>query len=126
MLRSLSILMLVICLISCGSNKTPANTTSSTESIAKRKFGIEIADLNDLQKKEGLSHGVLITHVYSFYPANKAGILKGDIIVNLDNKHIFSVKDFDELLQGYQFTYGQITLGISRNNQLKKIKVHLE
>ena len=69
---------------------------------------------------------MVITNVYSFYPANKAGILKGDIILSLDNHTISSLKGFNQTLKSYKYVYGQVTLQIFRNNQIQKIKVYLD
>lgn len=112
----------------CSSTSTTSKTNKKKEQdLAKLKFGIEVADLNDNNSGNSkLSHGVVVEIVYGFYPANKAGIVKGDIIVSLNDKTIFDEAGFKQLLETYKYTYGQVTLGISRNNKIEKIKVYLE
>ena len=118
--------VLFICfLISCASKSI--SSKRKEENLARNKFGIEVVDLDNKSKgQSGLSHGVFITNVYSFYPANKAGVLKGDIIVGLNDQTVFDLKNFNQLLQNYKYTYGQVALRIFRDNKIEKIKVYLE
>lgn len=122
----LGLCLLLLVMGGCGTTTSTVKQGSKTQNIAESKFGFEVAPLGEQQKAQtGLSHGVLITQVYSFYPANKAGILKGDILVNLDKHTILDYETFQKLLNDYRFIYGQVTLGISRNNQIQKINLYL-
>ena len=126
-MQNLLKLSLVLLLVTgCSATATSAKRTTGNENVAINKFGMEVASLGEEQKTQtGLSHGVVVTNVYSTYPANQAGILKGDIIVNLDQHTVLGHDEFVELLKSYRFTYGEVTLAISRNNQIQKIKVYL-
>lgn len=123
----IAIIVLVIQGCATSGSTSKSNLTKKEQDLAKLKFGIEVTDLNDSNKGNSqLSHGVVITNVYSFYPASKAGILKGDILINLNNETIFNLEGFKKLLQSYKYVYGQVTLGISRDSQIQKIKVYLD
>ncbi len=119
-------LLLFLVLASCGTTAPGAKRAATPEHIAKNKFGMEVAALGAEQKSQtGLSHGVLVTNVFAAYPANRAGIVKGDIIVNLDQHTVLDYDEFIRLLNNYRYTYGQVTLAVSRNKQIQKIKVYL-
>ncbi|MDJ0646347.1 MAG: PDZ domain-containing protein [Flavobacteriaceae bacterium] len=123
-MKKLLIFSILLFLITACASTAPK---SKEENLARNKFGMEVAELSAVNKTEsGLSHGIEITNVYSFYPASKAGIVKGDIIISINDQTIFDLEAFKELLQSYKYTYGQVTLGISRNNEIQKIKVYLD
>lgn len=123
-LLKLSLVLLII--TGCSATSTSAKSAAGNENVAINKFGMEVASLGEEQKiQTGLSHGVVVTNVYSTYPANQAGILKGDIIVNLDQHTVLGYDEFNRILKDYRFTYGQVTLAISRNGEIQKIKVYL-
>ena len=87
---------------------------------------MEVANLSDEHKTQtGLSHGVEIISVYSYYPASKAGLDKGDIVVSLNDQNVFDLAGFKAILNKYKYAYGQVTFGIYRGKQIQKIKVHL-
>ena len=116
----------VLLLMACSSTTNPTKRNAKEENIAKDKFGMEAIGLDESTKnKTGLSHGVVVTNVFSFYPASKAGILKGDVIVSFNDQTIFDIDGFKEVLRQYKYSYGQVTLGVSRDNKIQKIKVHL-
>jgi len=122
----LKVTLALMLLIGCSTTAPSVKRATSNENVAINKFGMEVASLGEEQKTQtGLSHGVVVTNVYSTYPANQAGILKGDIIVNLDQHTVLGHDEFVDLLKSYRFTYGEVTLAISRNNQIQKIKVYL-
>ena len=122
----LKLTLALLLLIGCSTTAPSVKRATSNENVAINKFGMEVASLGEEQKiQTGLSHGVVVTNVYSTYPANQAGILKGDIIVNLDKHTVLGYDEFNRILKDYRYTYGQVTLAISRNGEIQKIKVYL-
>ena len=120
-----SLLIIILVLIACGSTST--TTKKKEQDLAKLKFGMEVADLNVANMSDTqLSHGIIVTNVYSFYPASKAGIVKGDLIVGLNDTTIFDHEGFKKLLEKHKYTYGQVTLDVYRDQKIQKIKVYLE
>ncbi len=125
MIKNVFFSFIFLLISSCAANT--AGSKKNEENLAKQKMGMEVVALDtQSDNSSGLSHGVLVNVVYGFYPAQKAGILKGDIIISLDDQTIFDLDGFNTLLQRYKYTYGQVTLGVSRKGQIQKIKVHLE
>ena len=122
----LKLWLLLLLTAACSTAAPSVKRTASNENIAQSKFGMNVAALGEEQRKQtGLSHGVVVTNVFSTYPANRAGILKGDIILNLDQHTVLGYDEFLSILKNYRYTYGQVTLSISRNKQVQKIKVYL-
>ena len=125
MFKPFCIVVIAALFIACGSS--PVTTKKKEQDLAKLKFGMEVSELSELNKGTSqLSHGVIVTLVYSFYPANKAGIVTGDIIVSINDNTVFDMAGFKEQLKGLKYTYGQVSLGVSRDNKIQKIKVYLE
>lgn len=118
-------LLITIIFISCSTSKTTTKQ-NVPEDIAKLKLGIKVATFsNDL-------HGIVIEKVYANYPANKAGLLKGDVIVKLEDHIILNLEHFNELIKNYKYKYGQVFVTISKKNtatqknELKRIPLYLE
>jgi len=80
------------------------------EEIA-RHFGIE--------KK-----GIIIVNITSGGPADKAGVLKYDVIVSIDEKEINSYDDLQEFLQDKKVG-DRIMLEISRNGKPMLLPLNL-
>ena len=114
-------------LICCGvSTNTKSNSDTSSDNMAKQRFGLSVIDLNASHKGQtDLSHGVVVELVYSGLPSNASGILKGDIIVTLDENNVFNVENFNKILNKYKYEYGQVKMGVVRNGQLQKFILYL-
>ncbi|NNC69761.1 MAG: PDZ domain-containing protein [Flavobacteriaceae bacterium] len=125
MAKQLFFLITLFLLASCGSSSTSIG--KNKQDLAKLKFGIEVADLNkDINNDAALSHGIIVTNVYSFYPASKAGIVKGDIIIRFNDTTIFDHEGFKKLLERNKYTYGQVSIDVFRDGKMQEIKVYLE
>ncbi|UCG35178.1 MAG: Do family serine endopeptidase [Candidatus Omnitrophota bacterium] len=64
--------------------------------------GIEVEDVTEVQKKifripEGEGEGVVITYIEEDSPAQRSGLMVGDIITKVENKKIKDKKDFVSL-----------------------------
>ena len=46
--------------------------------------------------------GALVTQIYTSGPADKAGIIAGDVIINIDGKNVISADDLSSILQSDQ------------------------
>jgi serine protease Do len=57
--------------------------------------------IEDLPQKDKERHGVIVRHVVSDSPAERAGILPGDIILKVGSSEINSLNEFQTVLQGF-------------------------
>lgn len=80
-------------------------------------LGVRVADLPDYLKSYlNISYGVLVVEVVKDSPAEKAGIKKDDIILEFDDKPVYSYDDLLDLIM--QTTIGQkVKIKILRKNQ---------
>lgn len=91
-------------------------------------LGVEIADLdNELAEELGLdiTQGVLIAGVEDGSPAQYAGVLPNDVIVEADGKPIKSYPELQELV-GRTKVGDKITLAVNRNGAIQDIAVRLK
>ncbi|MBN2120133.1 MAG: Do family serine endopeptidase [Candidatus Omnitrophica bacterium] len=97
------------------------------EEILYGWLGVSIQDLNeDLKNYFGLSQeeGALIIDVFKDSPASKAGLMEGDLILELEGQRVTKVKDLvDKVTNRDPET--KITLKILRQNKLMDIEVTL-
>lgn len=75
-------------------------SSSSPRRTAENRLAIVITDLTDKQREKlGINkNGVLVQRVKSG-PAAKAGLLKGDVILIINNKEVKDVKHFKSLVE---------------------------
>lgn len=86
-------------------NPSPVSIPVNTEysgGNAPVYIGIEIIPLDDviienLQLKTKI--GIFINNVISGSPADKAGLKRGDVIINYDNREVEGIDDFRELIK---------------------------
>ncbi|MCX7988176.1 MAG: PDZ domain-containing protein [Thermodesulfovibrio sp.] len=79
----------------------------------------------DLKKILFTNYGVIVTNVYEGGPAYKAGIKRGDIIIEVDTLPIKDIKDLQNLMST-KFSGENIQLKIMRNNSKIEINLILE
>ncbi|MBK7008931.1 MAG: PDZ domain-containing protein [Saprospiraceae bacterium] len=79
----------------------------------KVKLGVMISDKNN---------GVLVDEVFKGSSADKAGLEKGDIILKLNEKYIFSDKALFETLAGFK-EGDKIGITVLRNNKEKSMSL---
>lgn len=84
---------------------------------AKPFLGVRVADLPDYLKNYlNINYGVIVVEVIKDSPADKAGIKKDDIILEFDNKPVYSYDDLIDLIM--QTKVGQkVKVKILRRNQ---------
>ena len=78
--------------------KAPATKEEKPKtSLAAQAFGLVVADLSDAQKKElGLKSGVRVEAATD--AAARAGLREGDVILQLANVDVSSVREFDAVI----------------------------
>ena len=89
-------------------------------------LGISGMDV-DLYKKQlgvdlNIEKGVIILDVEENTPANKVGLLRGDIIVNIDDKKIENMSQLKKMLYSYE-KGDKAKISIIRNNEEKKLNI---
>jgi C-terminal processing protease CtpA/Prc len=91
-------------------------------------FGVQVREwmADDAQRKGGAAEeGVIVTAVDPNSPAAAAGIRKGDVIMQVNDKAIINRQDLRQAVQ--QAGAGQdVSLQVLRGNQPKVILAHLE
>ena len=82
--------------------KTIAQKLISDGKITRGYIGVMIANLTTDQKEIYKNkEGALITNVEKDYPASKAGLQRGDLIIKVDNKPIKSANDLKNIIGAY-------------------------
>jgi serine protease Do len=80
-----------------SSAKSPAKEEKPKASTAAQVFGLAVADLTDAQKKElGLKGGVRVEAATD--AAARAGLREGDLILQVGNVEVATVKEFDAVI----------------------------
>ena len=90
----------------------PAHAQSPTKAVTPKavqilggrgsQIGVTIRDIEESDAKTGklaVASGVVIEDVSEDSPAAKAGLKKGDIVVEFDGEHVRSVRQFTRLVQ---------------------------
>lgn len=105
----------------------------SGQKIERPIIGVEMTDISNtyyLYKKgitvpQDVEKGVVITKVNENYPAQKAGLEKGDIILAINDTEIDDSTHFKYIL--YKFKIGEeIKIKYLRNNQVKETTLKLD
>lgn len=95
--------------------------------VQKAFMGAEVAEINSsIAQQLNLENlnGTYISYLQKGSAAEKAGLLKNDILLNLDDKAIESRSDFDEYI-AYKSPGEKIKITYKRNNSLKETYVTL-
>ena len=109
-----------------------ANIIEDGGQIVRPYVGISMLDLseeyylwqNRINIPEGVDNGVAVVSVEKDSPADKAGLLKGDIIVKIGEEETNSIAEFRYEL--YKYTVGdKITLSLYRDGKLRTVNVTL-
>ncbi len=102
------------------------------EEIKRPLLGIEISDAKEtyalyshgLQYDEAFENGIAIINVSKDSPADKAGIKRGDVLLEVDKTKITDVGHFRFLI--YKYNIGEImTLKYYRDGEIKETQVKL-
>ena len=91
-------------------------------------IGVELSELSDqLGEFFGVSggDGVLITGVSEDSPAKKAGLQAGDVIVEIDNKHVSDYNDIREIVSGSD-EGDELAVVILRSKKKQTVEVTVE
>jgi S1-C subfamily serine protease len=64
-------------------------------------MGVRLGGLPDaLREQLGLKHGLLVERVEAGSPAEKAGLVPGDVVLRADGKDVGGIEDFSAVLEG--------------------------
>ena len=89
------------------------------------KIGISVVDINDsLSKQYNLPIGVYIQQIEEFSPAEKAGLMPGDVITKFDGKTVKAVQEINELKQKHK-SGDTVEVVISRDGKSKTLSLKL-
>lgn len=78
-------------------------TRTKVDEAQKAYLGIVgISVTNEVQESYGLPEGVYVTQVFSGTGASKAGLVKGDIIVEFDGEKVRTMEELTALLECYE------------------------
>ncbi len=87
-----------------------------------RRIGVSVTDLTkQLSDYFGVSNGVMVTDVRENFPAAKAGLKAGDIIVEADGKNVNGDVDLIRAITGKK--EGDVTLTIVRDHNRQTINI---
>ncbi len=85
------------------------------------QLGEQLAEYFEIKEGEGL----LVTHVEDDSPAEKGGIIAGDVIVKIEGKKIHTVGDIHDLLRDHEED-DKIEVTVTRKGDQKSLKITLE
>jgi serine protease Do len=93
-------------------------------------IGIKVQNLNDIvSRKMGYSgtDGVLIRHIDRESPAEKSGLLLGDIIIKIEDQIVHTDKDVFEVIYGSDLRVGdEMQMEVWRDGKTQSISMKLE
>lgn len=89
------------------------------------KMGIGVINIDDkLSKEHNLPIGVYIQQIEEFSPAQKAGLLPGDVITKFDGKKVKTVQEINDLKQKHN-SGDSVEVEITRDGKSKKLSLKL-
>ena len=75
------------------SDNKPIAAAAKTPSTSSNRIGVEVVDLDD-ESRQTLGRGVLVRKVKPGSPANRSGLVAGDVLLQINRKNIKNVADF--------------------------------
>lgn len=89
------------------------------------KMGIGVINIDDkLSKEHNLPIGVYIQQIEEFSPAQKAGLLPGDVITKFDGKKVKTVQEINDLKQKHN-SGDSVEVEVTRDGKSKKLSLKL-
>jgi len=113
----------------------PMNFTTSYErvhqeayflikNLKKRKFGLTISNLTEKVKREvERNTGALVVAVFNNSPAFYANVIRGDVIIKVDNIDIRNGAEANEAMVSVDLKSGSSVLTVIRKGKLKEVIV---
>lgn len=89
------------------------------------KMGIGVINVDEkLSKEHNIPIGVYIQQIEEFSPAQKAGLLPGDVITKFDGKKVKTVQEINDLKQKHN-SGDSVDVEITRDGKSKKLSLKL-
>lgn len=115
--------------------RRPADSASVTDtssadstSHATITFGVTVREITgaDIEGVEpGGGEGIMVEEVELHGPADQAGIMEGDVILEVDRIKVNEVWEFDRLMANYRVG-DLVTMQIERNGRNRRVSVKVE
>ncbi len=83
--------------VTIGSRNMPVTAKERSSQAEKSRIGAAIEDLTDPEREAVGSDGVVVVGIQQGSPAAKAGLRKGDVIVQLGFEEVSSVQSFKQI-----------------------------
>ncbi|MCY6371001.1 S1C family serine protease [Clostridium ganghwense] len=89
------------------------------------KIGIGVRDIDEkISKRYDIPVGIYVQQVEEFSPAEKAGLMPGDVITKFDGKKVKTVKELNELKQKHNVN-DTVSIEIIRDGKKKALSLKL-
>ena len=107
--RDLSVVVAELEADKAAAAKAPVKEEKPKASVAAQSFGLAVADLSDAQRKElGIKGGVRVEAASD--AAARGGLREGDVILQVGNVDVHSVKEFDSVVAKFDKSKGMSVL----------------
>lgn len=104
------------------------NVKTQIESLIKPnlKLGIMATDVtSEISKRNNIPIGIYVNQVQEFSPAEKAGILPGDVIIKFDGKTVKTVEELNKIKQTHN-AGDKVKVVVNRDGREKTLTVELK
>ena len=112
---------------------TSVDRLEKGESIVRPILGVETLDVdntyalyrNNILLDEDIDSGVVIVNVQENTPANKAGLTKGDVVLEIEGNQVKNGAHLKYIL--YKYTVGDtVKLKYYRNKKIEEVSIKLD
>ncbi len=106
---------------------SPPPSSSESAPDGRPWLGVAVQDINpDIVETMSLktSSGVLVSEVSNGSPADKAGVVPGDVIVTVNGKNVLSSAELVTIIQALK-SGSPVVLGLNRSGETERISVVL-
>lgn len=104
------------------------NVKTQIESLIKPnlKLGIMVTNVtSEISKRNNIPVGIYVNQVQEFSPAEKAGILPGDVIIKFDGKTVKTVEELNKIKQTHN-AGDKVKVVVNRDGKEKTLTVELK
>jgi S1-C subfamily serine protease len=82
-------------------------------------FGVRCADRND-------NNGVTVTRVFPGYSGARAGLKKGDVILEIDEQRIWDIQDYSDAVNAATGKIMRLKVRSVRNGEILYMRISLQ